>query len=374
MKIAIFGLTISSSWGNGHATLWRGLCKALARAGHTLVFFERDAPWYAGARDCDAPEGVELILYPQWSAVAAHAARVLAGCDAAIVTSYCDDALAAAAAIHDAARPRAVFYDLDTPVTLARCLDGETPPWLDARGLRDYDLVLSYTGGGALTALGERLGARQVLPLYGHVDPDIHRPVTAVDRYRARLSYLGTYAADRQPALETLFVQAARARPQLRFLIGGAQYPDDFPWTPNVYFVRHLPPSEHAAFFSSSALTLNVTRAPMARMGWCPSGRLFEAAACGAAILSDRWEGMESFYTDGSEILLASETAEVLEALDRDDAELARLGRQARERTLTEHSSARRAAELVAALESGRRHLSADRRLSTIAQEGLCGA
>src|SRR3954468_13709372 len=373
MRLAIFGLTISSSWGNGHATLWRGLCKALARAGHSLVFFERDAPWYAAARDCHAPEGVQLIIYRDWADVAARAARILDDCDAAIVTSYCEDAVAAAAAIHDAAGPIAVFYDLDTPVTLALCQAGETPPWLEARGLRDYDLVLSYTGGGALTELEQALGARRVLPLYGHVDPDLHRPVTPVERYRARLSYLGTYAADRQSTLETLFVAPARARPALRFMIGGAQFPDDFPWTDNVYFLRHLPPDEHAAFFSSGALTLNVTRSVMACRGWCPSVRLFEAAARGAAIISDRWEGIDHFYGD-DEILLASTTGEVLTALERDDAELARLGRRARERTLAEHSSARRAATLIAALESPYPGSLPASRRTNIAQEDSCGA
>jgi spore maturation protein CgeB len=373
MRLAIFGLTISSSWGNGHATLWRGLCKALARAGHSIVFFERDAPWYAGARDCHAPEGVELVIYDDWPNVAARASRELAGCDAAIVTSYCEDALAASAAIQDAARPLAVFYDLDTPVTLERVESGELPPWLDGRGLRDYDLVLSYTGGDALTALRETLGARVVQALYGHVDPDTHRPVAPCDRYRARLSYLGTYARDRQEALETLFVQAARARPGLRFLIGGAQYPPEFPWTDNVYFVRHLPPDEHAAFFSSGTLTLNVTRAAMARMGWCPSGRLFEAAACGAAMVSDRWTGIDTFYRSGQEILLATSTGDVLDALERDDAELARIGLAARERTLAEHSSAHRAGELVRALEQSatRSHAS---RAAFAPGEISCGA
>jgi spore maturation protein CgeB len=223
----------------------------------------------------------------------------------------------------------------------------------------------------AVAALERALGARNVVPLYGHVDPATHRPVAPVDRYRARLSYLGTYASDRQAALETLFVASARMRPTQRFLIGGAQYPDDFPWTPNVFFVRHLPPPEHAAFFSSSALTLNVTRAAMARLGHCPSGRLFEAAACGAAIVSDRWAGIGEFYREGTEIVLASQTADVLDALDLDDAELTRIGRSARERTLAEHSSAHRAAELARALERTAGSIRAAR--AALAEEP-CGA
>jgi spore maturation protein CgeB len=214
--------------------------------------------------------------------------------------------------------------------------------------------VLSYTGGGALTALRTRLGARAVAPLYGHVDPDVHRPVPPVPHYHSDLSYLGTYSADRQEALETYFINPARQRPQRRFLIGGAQYPQQFPWSSNIYFVRHLPPSEHPAFFSSSRFTLNVTRAPMARMGFCPSGRLFEAAACGIPILSDEWEGLDHFFAPQNEIIVVSNEDEAVAALDLSDSELARVGRAARERTLAEHTSEQRAGDLIAALEAVR--------------------
>jgi spore maturation protein CgeB len=220
--------------------------------------------------------------------------------------------------------------------------------------LRDFDLVLSFTGGAALSELRRRLGARRVAALYGHVDPDVHRPVTPVPHYTADLSHLGTYAGDRQLALQSLFITPAMLSPERRFLIGGAQYPHDFPWSPNIYFVRHLPPAEHAAFFSSSPLTLNVTRAAMVQMGWCPSGRLFEAAACGAVVLSDRWEGLSAFYTEGSEILLARSAEGVVAALCLCDAETSRIGRAARERTLAEHTSDQRANELLAALEAAR--------------------
>ncbi len=351
MKIVVFGLTISSSWGNGHATLWRGLSKALARQGHEVVFFERDVAWYAAARDWTALPGGALVLYPDWETVATRATRELAEADAAIVTSYCPDALAAREAILDAQRPLAVFYDLDTAVTLARLGAGQAVPWIDADGLQRYDLVLSYTGGDALAQLEDVLGARRVRPLYGHVDPDVHRPVPAQARYRADLSWLGTYAADRQARLERLFVQPARLRQQLRFVIAGAQYPHDFPWGANVHFVRHLAPGEHAAFLCSSRLTLNVTREAMARSGWCPSGRLFEAAACGAAILSDGWEGLDAFYRPGDEILLGDAPEDTLAALDIEDALLRRIGRAARERTLAEHTSAQRARQLLQYLE-----------------------
>lgn len=354
MRLVVFGLSISSSWGNGHATLWRGLCRALARRGVHVSFFERDVSWYAAARDWHSLPGGELVLYADWNDVRTLATRALADADAAIVTSYCPDALEARTAIVESGRPLAVFYDLDTPVTLARLQGGESVPYVDARGLRDYDLVLSYTGGAALAILADDLGARRVAPLYGHVDPDVHRPVPPVERFRADLSWLGTYAADRQRALQTLFVDAARAAPGRRFTLAGAQYPDDFPWTSNLWFVQHLPPHEHAAFLCSSRLTLNVTRAAMAAMGWCPSGRLFEAAACGVPIVSDAWPGFDDFYAPGHEVLLARETADTLAALELDDAQLRRIASAARERTLATHTSDRRAGELLAALESAR--------------------
>jgi spore maturation protein CgeB len=352
MKFVVFGLTVSSSWGNGHATLWRGLIKALAAQGHRTVFFERDVPYYAAARDFSILPDGELVLYANWLEVAARARNELRDADAAIVTSYCPDGIAAGELVYASGRALKVFYDLDTPITLTRLARGESLPYLGPNGLRDFDLVLSYTGGRALDQLQALLGARRVAPLYGHVDPDVHRPQSPQPHYRADLSYLGTYSADRQAGLENLLIDVARRRLSARFLIGGAQYPDDFPWAPNIYFVRHLSPSEHPSFFCSSRLTLNVTRVAMAEMGWCPSGRLFEAAACGTPIVTDVWPGLADFFTPENEILPAGSADDVLSALDRDDAELARIGRAARDRTLTEHTSARRAAELVAALEA----------------------
>jgi spore maturation protein CgeB len=354
MKLVVFGLSVSSSWGNGHATLWRGLIKALAIQGHTVVFFERDVPYYAAHRDLNELPGGRLVLYGAWEDVRVRAGSELADADVALVTSYCPDAVAAAEVLLDAAAPVRVFYDLDTPVTLARIRAGVTVPYLTARGLADFDLVLSYTGGAALAELGDRLGARRVAPLYGSVDPEIHRPVSPLERFRADLSYLGTYAEDRQEALVRFFVDPARRLPGSRFLIGGAQYPAGFPWTDNIYFVHHLPPSEHPAFYNSSRVTLNVTRAPMASLGYCPSGRLFEAAACGVPILSDDWPGLDAFFAPGQEILVARTPADTVDALARGDAELARLARAARERALVDHTAARRAAELVGLLEDAR--------------------
>jgi spore maturation protein CgeB len=352
MKIVVFGLTISSSWGNGHATLWRGLCRALARRGHRVVFYEHDVPYYAENRDLFEVPGGELVLYDSWEAIRRRAVDDVADADVAMVTSYCPHGIEATDLVLDQARGARLFYDLDTPVTLSRLKAGETISYIGPQGFAGFDLVLSYTGGAALDRLRDDLGARCAAPLYGHVDPEVHRPVAPLDHYRADLSYLGTYAADRQAAVEALLVEPARHRPEKRFLIGGAQYPQDFPWGSNIYFVHHLPPVEHPAFFSSSRLTLNVTRQAMAQMGWCPSGRLFEAAACGVPILSDWFEGLDAFFEPNHEILVAHSTADAVAALDLSDAELRRAARAARERTLAEHTSDRRAEELEALLSS----------------------
>jgi spore maturation protein CgeB len=249
---------------------------------------------------------------------------------------------------------RRVFYDLDTPVTLARLDAGDTVEYLPTAWLPEFDLLLSYTGGAVLTEVKERFGARRVAALYGHVDPQAHSPVAVDGHVRAGLSYLGTYARDRQATLEKLFIEPARRRPAERFVIGGAGYPQDFPWIPNIHFTRHVGPAAHPEFYCSSRLTLNVTRADMAAMGFCPSGRLFEAAACGVALLSDGWAGLDGFFVPGKEILIAHTTDDALAALDLSDVELTRIAAAGRERVLREHTSAHRADELLSLLEDPR--------------------
>ena len=347
MKLVIFGLALSSSWGNGHATLWRGLVRALAAQGHRITFFEKDVPYYAAHRDgWPLPHGVALELYTGLEQDWPRMERELRGADVAMVTSFCPQGAAVCGRVLASPVPLRCFYDLDTPVTLEALRSGATVEYLPPDGLRGFDLVLSYTGGRALDALRTELGAPRVAPLYGFVDPAAHRPSTPDPAFVADLSYLGTYAADRQPALAELLLKPARQRPGSRFLIGGAMYPQDFPWGENIFFVRHLPPELHPAFFSSTRLTLNITRAAMAAYGWCPSGRLFEAAACGAPLLSDAWEGLDSFFTPGEEILTARTAEDVLAALELGNEELRRMASRARERVLAAHTAAHRACQL----------------------------
>jgi spore maturation protein CgeB len=351
MNFVIFGLTVSSSWGNGHATLWRGLIRALTAMGHQVTFFEREVPYYAETRDLHSlGNGAELILYRDWPSILACALERVSRADAAMVTSYCPDGIAASNLVLSKAPALRIFYDLDTPVTLAQLQSGASIDYLPSEGLGEFDLVLSYTGGEALRALRERLGARRVAPLYGHVDPAQHHPAPPLEAFGADLSYLGTFAADRQTALEKLFVEPARLRPRMRFVLAGSGYRQDFPWADNIFFVKHLPPSDHPSFFCSSRLTLNVTRRDMAVMGYCPSGRLFEAAACGVPVLSDWWEGLDCFFDPRSEILVAHSCTDAIVALDLDRAELAGIARAARARVLEEHTSERRSRELIGLL------------------------
>lgn len=352
MKIIIFGLSVSSSWGNGHATLLRGLFRALNQLGHQVHFFERDTPYYARWRDAASLDYANLYLYSNWDEILPSAHALLRDADAGIVTSYCPDGVAACELVLNANLPRSVFYDLDTPVTLSQWERGESVPYLPAAGLSGFDLVLSYTGGRALSDLREKLGASSVAALYGWVDPAIHHRVAPSHWYEADLSYLGTYSADRQAALEALFLAPARQLADRKFVLGGAQYPNPESWPKNIRHYHHVAPPEHCNFYSSSPLTLNVTRASMAAMGYCPSGRFFEAAATGTAVLSDCWEGLDTFFEPGREVLIASSTGEAIAAIAKERHELIEIGARAKQRTLDCHTAEIRAKRLIALLEN----------------------
>lgn len=352
MRLVVFGLSVTSAWGNGHATLWRGMLRALAASGHEVVFFERDTPFYAAHRDLPRGEGYEIVVYPAWADVAERAASEVKRADAAIVTSYQPDARSAAEAILSGCRGARVFYDLDTPVTLELLDRGDDVPWLPRGGLGAFDLVLSYTGGSSLAALTTRLGARRVEPLYGFVDLHAHHPAAPREAWASTLSYLGTYAPDRQDGVARLFLEVAARMPAHRFLLGGPMYPADMPRTPNVLSVPHVAPADHPAFYGSSRCTLNVTRAAMKRTGYCPSARLFEAAACGVPIVTDAWDGLDLFFDPGSEILVATTTDDVVRALSLPPSALSEIARRARARTLAEHTAAQRAQRLVSLVRS----------------------
>lgn len=351
MTFVVFGLSISSAWGNGHATLLRGLFRALNGHGHTIHFFEQDVPYYAEHRDATSFPYVELHLYRDWDEIKPNARKLIERADVAVVTSYCPHGAQACRLILDSQVPRSVFYDMDTPVTLERLGRAEKINYLPEEGLYEFDLVLSYTGGAALGQLQQVLGARNVAPLYGWVDPSVYFRQPSNSQFQSDLAYLGTYAADRQAALDAFLLTPARLLPQRSFLVAGAMYPDEASWPANVRLLKHVPPPEHGEFYSSSPLMLSVTRQSMARSGFCPSGRLFESAACGTAVLSDWWEGLDSFFTPGEEILVTSSTGDAIEAVKHDRGFLREIGTKARERALDCHTAALRAQTLVNLIE-----------------------
>lgn len=346
MRIVILGLSVTSSWGNGHATNYRALLRALAAHGHEVLFCERDVPWYAAHRDLPVPPHGRTELYSSLDELSERFRAEVADADLVVVGSYVPQGIEVNDWVAGTARGVTAFYDIDTPVTLAALERGDCE-YLTPSQIRCYDLYLSFTGGPVLDLLREQYGSPRPVAFHCLVDPDAYRPLDSELRWD--LGYLGTYSDDRQPVLDELLLTPARQRPDLRFVVAGPQYPESIDWPANVERIEHLPPGEHPAFYAAQRATLNVTRADMVRRGWSPSVRLFEAAACAVPVISDRWTGLDSFFSPGKEILLAADAADVLAALDGLDAERRRsLGQAARERVLGSHTAAHRVAELEA--------------------------
>ncbi|HZW16930.1 MAG TPA: NAD-dependent epimerase/dehydratase family protein, partial [Brevundimonas sp.] len=339
LDIVVLGLSLSSSWGNGHAVTWRALLKALAERGHRILFLERETPWYSAHRDLEQADYCELQFYADLDGLARFEDRVAAA-DAVVVGSYVPDGIAVGDWAKRTASGVLAFYDIDTPVTLAR-LERDDCDYLAARQIPDYDVYFSFTGGPTLERLEREYGSPTARALYCSADPDVYRPVDAPRRWD--LSYLGTWSADRQPVLEQLLIGPARSLPHLSFVVAGPQYPDDIDWPANVQRIDHVPPADHPAFYAASRFTLNATRADMVEAGFSPSIRLFEAAACGAPVISDVWPGLEQLFTPDEEIVLARSTDDVVAALQCPPAEGRRMGLAARRRILEAHTPAHRA-------------------------------
>lgn len=344
MKIVIFGLSITSSWGNGHATTFRALCRALRARGHRIVFFEHNLEWYANNRDLPEPNFCELNIFEKWKDVRLLVRRELADCDVAVVGSYFPDGIDAIDEMLSAATPVRAFYDIDTPITIAQLREKSATDYLKKEQVRGFDIYFSFTGGPMLREIESRFGARAAVPLYCSFDPEQYHPFPAYKRFACDLSYMGTYASDRQPKIEELLCEPARALPNRKFIVAGPQYPKRVKWPKNVRRIMHLNPQWHARFYSSSRLTLNVTRRDMVLAGHSPSVRLFEAAACAATIVSDNWPGLDTFFKPGEEILLPASASDVIRYLsETDEAELRRIGLRAQDRVLAEHTSEKRA-------------------------------
>lgn len=341
MKLAVLGLSLSSSWGNGHATTYRALLRAFAARGHDVLFLERDVPWYRESRDLKDFDYTQLAFYSSVGELDAWEGEIAAA-DAVIVGSYVPDGVEVGRFVQRHARGVSAFYDIDTPVTLAKLATGDFE-YLSPELIRGYDVYLSFTGGPTLDRLEQQYGSPAARPLYCSVDPDAY-PLLHLPK-RWDLTYLGTYSADRQPTLERLLIEPARRLPHRKFAVAGPQYPESIEWPDNVDRIEHLPPEDHAEFYASSRLALNVTRADMIAAGFSPSVRLFEAAACGAPIVSDRWNGIETLLEPDREVILVDTTEGMLRLLEEPD-DLSRIGDAARRRILGSHTSAHRAAEL----------------------------
>jgi spore maturation protein CgeB len=355
VKIVVFGLSISSSWGNGHATTYRALLAALHRRGHKVVFFEKDEPWYASNRDLRLPEFCDLRLFESWKNVVPIVRRELSDSDAAMLGSFFSPGVSAADELAESRVPVKIFYDIDTPITLAKLRSAENQ-YLRADQVRAFDLYLSFTGGPILQQLHTEFGARAPFPLYCSFDPFSYFPRKRGKRYHCDLSYMGTYAADRQQKLDELLTKPSETLRGRQFILAGPQYPKSLRWPKNVRRIVHLSPKYHPQFYSSSRFTLNLTRQEMVRWGYSPSVRLFEGAACGCTIVSDFWPGLDTILKIGDEVLVTENAEQVKELIQgMDDGEARGVGSRARERVLAEHSSDRRAEqfESYAALARG---------------------
>lgn len=351
LNITIIGLSLSSSWGNGHATTFRALIRGLAARGHRVTFLERDVPWYAAHRDLPDPNFCRLVLYSDLAELDTRHAGVIADADLVILGSYVPEGIEAGRIMLRHARGVTAFYDIDTPVTLAALERGDCA-YLDRGLIRAVDLYLSFTGGPTLARLESEHGARKALAFYCAVDEAAYRPTGEAPAYD--LGYLGTYSPDRQPVLERLLIEPARRMPERRFVVAGPQYPSDIRWPANVERIEHVGPRDHPAFYGSLRFTLNVTRADMVAAGWSPSVRLFEAAACGAPIISDAWRGLDALFPDGSAILIARESEDVERFLALPDARRHALADAARAIVLADHTGEARAHDLERAYASVR--------------------
>ena len=344
MRITIIGLTLTSSWGNGHATTYRALVRELVRRGHEVLFLEHDKPWYASNRDLPDPPFGRTVLYESVPALKDRHAADVREADAVIVGSYVPEGVEVGRWAVETAQGPVAFYDIDTPVTLAKLARGDFE-YLSPDLIPLYDAYLSFTGGPTLERLERDLGSPKALPLYCSVDRELYFPEPTEALYD--LSYLGTYSDDRQPTLDRLLIEPARQWEEGRFCVAGPQYPAQIEWPPNVMRVDHLAPAQHRGFYNASRWALNVTRADMRQAGWSPSVRLFEAAACGVPILSDDWPGLGDFFAIGTEIVVAQTPEEALAVLRDLSAEQARaIGEAARQKVLASHTAARRAEEL----------------------------
>jgi spore maturation protein CgeB len=364
MNIVFLGLSITSSWGNGHATTYRSLMRELVRRGNDVLFLERDQPWYAANRDMPQPPFGRTEIYQSVAELKRRFVEEIAAADCIIVGSFTPEGQAIGEWVTGFGSGVTVFYDIDTPITLER-LGRDDCDYLSADLISRYDLYLSFTGGPTLDLIEQEYGSPMARALFCSVDPNEYFPERRINKWA--LGYLGTFGEDRQPKLNSLLLAPATMLPSRRFVVAGPQYPKKIRWPANVHRITHLSPAKHRAFYNSQSFTLNITRSAMVRAGFSPSVRLFEAASCATPIISDDWPGLKTLFRPGEEILLASDAREVLEILQEMPEQVARgIGLRACERVLREHTSAQRALELERFIGAARRDSSSANHLASM--------
>lgn len=343
LKIVFIGLSVTSSWGNGHATTYRALLEALAQRGHRVTFLERDVPWYRDHRDLRKPSSWNVKLYRRPHDIPRLFGSLIRQADLVVIGSYVPDGIAIAEWVTAHARGITAFYDIDTPVTLAGLDEGLD--YISPAMIPRFDMYLTFSGGPVPGMVEDSYGSPMARTLYCSAALELYQPRSAEQRWS--LGYLGTYSNDRQPQLEELMFEPARKLAAARFVVAGSKYPDHLHWPMNVERIEHLAPQEHPIFYAQQRFTLNVTRANMRSLGFSPSVRLFEAAACGTPIISDRWPGIETIFVPSSEILLAATAREVVEIVkEMPEERRLSIAEQARRRILRDHSPAHRARQL----------------------------
>lgn len=346
LKIVIIGLSITSSWGNRHAATYRGLVRELTSRGHDVLFLERDAELFASNRDLPNPPYGRTELYTDFADLKDRFASEVQHADFVMVGSYVHDGISVGEWVCQIAQGVTAFYDIDTPITMAKLMRGDVD-YLSADLIARYNLYLSFTGGPILDHIERHYHSPMARPLYCSVDAMLYYPEERELKWD--LGYMGTYGDDRQPMLESLLLEPARQWSRGRFVVAGPQYPRSIRWPKNVKRFTHLSPAKYRAFYNSQKFTLNITRASMVATGFSPSVRLFEAAACATPIISDWWEGLDNFFEPGKEILVARSGEETLDYLRKiPEIERRRIGYRAREAVLARHTSRQRAQELEA--------------------------
>jgi spore maturation protein CgeB len=353
MKIAFFGSSLVSAYWNGAATYYRGMVRALHERGHSITFFEPDAFGRQQHRDMADPPWARVVVYPAHSDPdALRAVEQARGADLVVKASgvgVFDELLEAAVLDLQGPECRVAFWDVDAPATLDRMHANPNDPlrMLVPR----YDLVLTYGGGEPVRGAYRGLGARECVPIYNALDPTTHHPVAPDPRFEADLAFLGNRLPDREARVDEFFLRAATLLPGRRLLLGGSGWQDKA-LPAGVDYVGHVYTADHNAFNCTPRAVLNVSRESMARYGFSPATRVFEAAGAAACLITDAWEGLEQFLEPDTEVLVAHNAQDVAQHVRRLDAAAARaIGRAARRRVLAGHTYAHRAAQLEALLE-----------------------